>query len=231
MDKAETRNAQVGVSQSKLPYWLQGSEMGERIFSHDWTDSGLGPPSTWPHHLKFAVNTMLLMPLAAILLWGRDLIQIYNNGCRDVIGAKHPTYLGRPARECWPEIWDFVSPITEAVMQRWESFDFEDKRLVLNRGGAPEEVFVTLTFSPVAGNIFAESPNGLTSERGVAGGVLVTVTETTELVRARACEAERARLKEALAEQALRKSENRFRQALEIDTVGVVLFNKKGLVI
>lgn len=100
-------------------------------------------------------------------------------------------------------------------MQWWESFDFEDKRLVLNRNEAPEEVFVTLTYSPVPGNIFDESPNGLTIERGEAGGVLVTVTETTGLVRAHACEAERALLKEALAEQALRKSENRFRQALE----------------
>ena len=60
--------------------------------------------------------------------------------------------------------------------------------------------------------------------------MLVTVNETTELVRARACEAERVQLKEALAEQALRESENRFRQALEIDTVGVVFFNNQAVV-
>lgn len=223
------RNAQEGVSQSELPYWLQGSEMGQVIFDHDWTDSGLGPLLTWPHHLKFAVNTMLLMPSAAILLWGRDLVQIYNDGCRNLMGAKHSVCLGRPTRECWPEIWDFAFPICEAVMQRWESFNFEDKRLVVNRNGTSEEVFATLAYSPVPGNIFAEIPDGVTVERAEAGGVLVMVTETTELVRARACEAEKAQLKEALAEQALRESENRFRQALEIDTVGVVFFDNAGL--
>ena len=223
---------EVGANQSKLPYWLLGSEMGEVIFAHDWTDSGLGPLSTWPPHLKFAVNTMLLMPSAAMLLWGRDLLQIYNDRCRDLMGAMHPICLGRTTRECWPEVWDFASPICEAVMQRWESFDFEDKRLVVDRGnGALEEVFVTLTYSPVPGNIFAEIPDGITVERGEAAGILVMVTETTELVRARACEAERVRLKEALAEQALRESENRFRRALEIDTVGVVFFNNQGVVI
>lgn len=226
---AEIKNLHGGICQSKLPGWLQGSEMGEIIFAHDWAGSSLGLVGKWPQYLKFAVNTMLLMPSAAMLLWDRDLIQIYNDSCRSLMGAKHPLCLGRSVRECWPEIWDFASPICEAVLQRWESFNFEDKRLVVNRNGVAEEVFVTLTYSPVPGNIFADLSEGMTTERGEAGGVLVTITETTELVKARACEAERARLKEALAEQALRESENRFQQALEIDTVGVVFFDNAGL--
>ena len=230
MKKAKMRNAQVGASQTRLPHWLQGTEMGEVIFAHDWADSGLGPLSTWPGHLKFAVSTMLLMPSAAILLWGRDLLQIYNDSCRDLMGAKHAISLGRPIQECWPEIGECASSICDAVMQRWKSFDFEDERLVVNRNEAPEEVFVTLTYSPVPGNIFAETSSGETTERAEAAGVLVTVNETTKLIRARACEAERVQLKEALAEQALRESQNRFRHALEIDTVGVVFFNNQGLV-
>jgi hypothetical protein len=51
--------------------------MGEAIFVRDWADSSLGLLTTLPHHLKFAVNTMPLMPSAAILLWGRDPLQIY----------------------------------------------------------------------------------------------------------------------------------------------------------
>ena len=90
MKKAKMRNAQVGTSQTRLPHWLQGTEMGEVIFAHDWADSGLGPLSTWPGHLKFAVSTVLLMPSAAILLWGRDLLQIYNDSCRDLMGGSIP---------------------------------------------------------------------------------------------------------------------------------------------
>ena len=230
MRKGKMRNAQVGTSQTRLPHWLQGTEMGEVIFAHDWADSGLGPLSTWPGHLKFAVSTMLLMPSAAILLWGRDLLQIYNDSCRDLMGGKHSISLGRPIQECWPEIGECASSICDAVMQRWKSFDFEDERLVVNRNEAPEEVFVTLTYSPVPGNIFAETSSGETTERAEAAGVLVTVNETTKLIRARACEAERVQLKEALAEQALRESQNRFRHALEIDTVGVVFFDNQGVV-
>lgn len=229
MKKAEVKNIHGGALRSKLPNWLQGSEMGEMISAHDWTDSSLGPARKWPQHLKFAVNTMLLMPSPAMLLWGRDLIQIYNDSCRNLMGAKHPLCLGRSVQECWPEIWDFASPICEAVLQRWESFNFEDKRLVVNRNGVAEEVFATLSYSPVPGNIFAKLSNTMTNERGEAGAVLVTITETTELVRARACEVEKVRLKEALAEQALRESENRFRQAIAIDTVGVVFFDNAGL--
>ena len=190
----------------------------------------LGRSRRGQSHLKFAVSTMLLMPSATILLWGRDLLQIYNDSCRDLMGAKHAISLGRPIQECWPEIGECASSICDAVMQRWKSFDFEDERLVVNRNEAPEEVFVTLTYSPVPGNIFAETSSGETTERAEAAGVLVTVNETTKLIRARACEAERVQLKEALAEQALRESQNRFRHALEIDTVGVVFFNNQGLV-
>ena len=165
------RNAQVGANQSKLPYWLQGSEMGEVIFAHDWSGSGLGPLSTWPNYLKFAVNMVLLMPSPAILLWGRDLLQIYNDSCRNLMRAKHSICLSQPIRECWPEIWDCASTICDSVMRRWESFDFEDVHLRVNRNGALEEVFVTLTYSPVPGNYFAEIPDGKTIERGEAGGV------------------------------------------------------------
>ncbi|HKX54406.1 MAG TPA: PAS domain-containing protein, partial [Nitrosospira sp.] len=214
---------------AEIPGWLLGSEMGELIFTHDWTDSGLGPISTWPPPLRFAVNMMLLMPSAVLLLWGPKLIQIYNDSYRNLMAAKHPDGLGQPVSECWPEVWHFLAPICEGVMERGESFGFDDQPLVINRTGNPEEVFFKLTYSPIR-NIkdgFSASTSEGAEQAGVAG-VLVTVTETTELVRARASEAESIRLREALAEQALRESEQRFRQALEIETVGIIFFNSKN---
>ena len=88
MRKAEFE-AKANMSQAEMPGWLLGSEMGKLIFAHDWTDSGLGPISTWRRNLQFAVNIMLLMPSAVILLWGPKLIQIYNDGCRDR-NDRHP---------------------------------------------------------------------------------------------------------------------------------------------
>ena len=197
------------MSLPEIPAWLRGSEMGLQIFAHDWTESGLGPIENWPPQLQLAVNIVLLLPSAAILLWGPDFIQIYNDRFRDTMGGKQPDALGQPVRVSWPEAWDFTAPIIEGVMMRRESHVFEEQRLVLNRKGAPEECFLRLTYSPVPGALpgqpgFDETP---------PGGVLVTVLDTTELVNARRREAERVQLKDALQAKRIELLEEVFRTA------------------
>jgi PAS domain S-box-containing protein len=199
-----------------MPLWLRGSEMGELIYARDWDESGLGPIPAWPPSLRLAVGMLLPLPSAGLLLWGPKLIQIYNDRYRDLMGAKHPGGLGQPVRECWPELWDFLGPICDGVMQRRESFMFDDKRLVVERHGTPEEAFFKLTFSPVPGGITEASvADGSDAGRDALapGGVLVTVNETTGLIRARALEAERVRLNEALQAKRIQLLEEVFRNA------------------
>jgi PAS domain S-box-containing protein len=199
-----------------MPPWLRGSEMGELIYARDWDESGLGPIPAWPPNLRLAVGMLLPLPSAGLLLWGPKLIQIYNDRYRDLMGAKHPRGLGQPVRECWPEVWDFLEPICDGVMQRRESFMFDDKRLVIERHGTPEEAFFKLTFSPVPGGI-AEASAADGSDAGrdalAPGGVFVTVNETTGLIRARVLEAERVRLNEALQAKRIQLLEEVFRNA------------------
>ena len=196
------------IDQSKMPHWLHGSEMGELICIHDWTASGLGPIQAWPPHLQLAVNIILLLPSAAILLWGPNLIQIYNDRFRNLMGCKHPRGLGEMVSKCWPEAWNFVGPVCEGVMRRGESLIFDEQRLVLNRNGGPEEAFFRLTYSPLPGGMPCD-----TASAAAAGGVLVTVNETTELVRARNREAERIQLKEAMQAKRIGLLEEIFRNA------------------
>jgi PAS domain S-box-containing protein len=196
------------IDQSEMPHWLRSSEMGELIFIHDWAASGLGPVQAWPPHLQLAVNIILLLPSAAILLWGSNLIQIYNDRFRDLMGCKHPQGLGQMVSKCWPEAWNFVGPVCEGVMRRGESLIFDEQRLVLNRNGGPEEAFFRLTYSPVPGGM-----PGDTVSAAAAGGVLVTVNETTDLVHARAREAERIQLKEAMQAKRIGLLEEIFRNA------------------
>lgn len=193
------------MNQSEIPAWLRGSEMGELIYRHDWAGSGLGPIEAWPLNLKLAVNTVLMLPSATLLLWGDKLAQIYNDSYRDLIGAKHPRGLGQPVGECWPEVLDFIAPICEGVMQRRESFIFDDQPLTINRNGTLEESYFKLTYSPVLDD------GGI--DTGVPGGVLITVSETTELIRMRKLEAERARLKEAVQTKRIQLLEDVFRHA------------------
>jgi PAS domain S-box-containing protein len=94
-------------------------------------------------------------------------------------------------------------------MTRRESYLFDEQRLVLNRTGVPEECFFRLTYSPLPGAL----PDSSSSHDAAPGGVLVTVTETTEMVRARDREAERIQLKEALQAKRIELLEKVFRTA------------------
>jgi PAS domain S-box-containing protein len=203
------------MNRAEMPGWLRGSEMGELILDHDWTESGLGPISTWPPNLKFAVSTILLMPSAALLLWGPRHIQIYNDSYRDLMGVKHPGGLGQPVSDCWPEVWSFLAPICEGVMQRRESFIFDDEPLVINRTGTPEEAFFRLTYSPIPDEIdsFSHNASNTGGAKTGAPGIFVTVSETTETIKERAWEAERARLREALQAKRIQLLEEVFHNA------------------
>ncbi len=106
-----------------------------------------------------------------VALWGSDLIQIYNDGYRALMGDKHPGGLGRPTREVWPEVWHINEPILRRALAG-ETVMFEDALYPVARHGLTENAWFTLSYSP------------LREEEGGVAGVLVTVFETTDRVRA-----------------------------------------------
>lgn len=162
-----------------------------------WSDTPLGPIEAWPASLRSTASLVVASPVPMIVLWGPELVQIYNDGYREVMGKKHPAGLGQPSRECWPEVWEFTAPLYEGVVNRRESFQFEDQCFVIDRHGHQEEAFFTLSYSPAI------------NDAGDVGGVLVTVSETTAAV-------ERARM-----EEARRESEERLFTALEAADLGM----------
>ncbi|MBM7115099.1 sensor histidine kinase [Archangium primigenium] len=164
--------------------WPLGpSEMARRIREHDWTATPLGPSTHWPGALRTLVDMLLANGFPMIALWGPDLIQLYNDGYRDIMGLKHPAGLGQATQVCWPEVWHINAPIYARVLQG-ESLSFEDALYPLMRNGLLENVWLSLSYSP------------LRDETGTIAGVLVTLVETTESLRAAA---------------ELRESEARFR--------------------
>ena len=174
-----------------LAPWPRGeSEMARRVREHDWTATELGAMEHWPPSLKAIVDLLLPCGFPMIVLWGPDLVQIYNDGYRDVMGAKHPWGLGRPTSECWPEVWHINGPIYDRV-RAGETVNVTDGLYPLARNGELEDVWFTLSYSPVR------------DEAGGIAGVLVTLQETTHRILA-----ERGR---AEAEASLRESEARFR--------------------
>ncbi|MEO6865143.1 MAG: PAS domain-containing protein [Gemmatimonadaceae bacterium] len=155
---------------------------------HDWTGSLLGPVKGWPESLRTIAATVLGSGFPMIVLWGPDLIQIYNDAYIPFLGTKHPSGLGRPTRECWPEAWAFNEPIYARV-SRGETVNLEDQLYQLLRHGPdepPDDVYITLSYSPVR------------DESGEVGGVLVTLLDTTHRVTANALEKDRDALRDTL---------------------------------
>lgn len=171
-------------------------ELARLCRDKDWSATPLGPIELWPASLRTIASLVIAAPAPMIVLWGPELVQIYNDGYRDVMGSKHPKGLGQSTRECWPEVWEFNAPLYEGVVTRRETYRFEDQRLVIERHGHSEEAYFTLTYSPA-------TDDGLK-----VGGVLVTVFETTGAVE---------RLK---AQEAQRESEERLRIAIEAADLG-----------
>jgi PAS domain S-box-containing protein len=161
-------------------------ELATRCRSLDWAATRLGPAEQWPASLRTAAAMVVAAGCPMVLLWGRDLVQVYNDGCRALMGAKHPTGLGQPNRECWPEVWDLSAPVYEQVLAG-NTVRLEDALFPIARDGAgPTDAWFTLAYSPV--------PN----DDGGVGGILVVVAETTEHVVGRAAQAERERLERRL---------------------------------
>ncbi len=167
-------------------------EMAARVASFDWAATSLGARETWSQSLKVIVATILASQFPMAVRWGRDFVQIYNDGYRSILGEKHPSALGRPFREAWPETQAQLAPLHLAILAGERgAFFSEDMLLRLQRHGeAFEDTHFTLSYSPIPDDT---APSGV-------GGVLVTGVETTARVRVerrlREREAELARVQE-----------------------------------
>ena len=53
--------------------------MAQRIRTHDWGATPLGPQETWPQSLKSAVEICLASGFPNFIFWGPELIMLYND--------------------------------------------------------------------------------------------------------------------------------------------------------
>ena len=179
-----------------LQFLSGGGKMGELIRSFDWSKTAVGSPATWPQSLRIAARIMLDCPFGMYIAWGREYIQMYNDGYRPILGStKHPQALGISTRKTFEEVWPTIGPMFDGVMQG-SPIGFPDFILHLDRNGFVEECFFDFSYSPIR------------LEDGTVGGVLVTVIETTGKVK---------------AVKALKESEQRFQNLVREANVGIIV--------
>jgi PAS domain S-box-containing protein len=136
----------------------------------DWSETALGPVESWPQSLRTCVRIILTSRQPMFVWWGDDLINLYNDAYRSIVGGKHPGCLGQPARIVWREIWDQVSPRAQSAMLSNEGTYDDSLLLIMERYGYREETYYTFSYSPV--------PNDL----GGNGGIICANTDNTQRI-------------------------------------------------
>lgn len=168
-------------------------EMRARCRGRDWAATPLGPVETWPAALRWAVRTAMDSPFPMNLWCGPELVLIYNDGYRHVLGDKHPGALGRPGSQVWREIWPEIAPMFEQIRAGGPPAYADDAPFVIERHDAAGNA--AAPGEPNAWFTFALSP-----VRDDAGGIVAflnVVSETTGRILAeRQLQAERGRLAE-----------------------------------
>ena len=175
--------------------------MAGRMRAHDWDTTPLGPLEHWPQRLKTVTDLLLCSRRANYILYGPSLTLIYNDVYIPMLGAKHPSALGRPYQEVWPETWVQSEHLLMAALQ------------------GKAQYFVDCPFSfpddaehPIRWFTFTWTP--LRDSEGVVRGLYASSTETT---------------KQVLAQEQLRESEERLRFVTGRAGVGCWSFNIETL--
>jgi len=142
--------AQAPPASTAAPsYLLGGGEMGALIRAYDWAASSLGPAEAWPQSLKTAIRIMLTSRQPIWIGWGPELLFFYNDPYKSIIGGKHPGALGQPTSVVWREIWSDIDPLLRTALTGTEGTFTEQKLLIMERNGYPEETYYTFSYSPI----------------------------------------------------------------------------------
>jgi signal transduction histidine kinase/CheY-like chemotaxis protein len=147
-----------------------GGEMGERMRAKDWSQTPLGPVERWPQSLKTIVRIMLTSRQPIWIGWGPELIKLYNDPYKAIVGGKHPQALGQPASVVWREVWDELGPRLATALHKNEGTYDEALLLIMERYGYQEETYYTFSYSPVP------------ADEGGVGGIICANTDDTQRV-------------------------------------------------
>src|SRR6185312_3140087 len=170
IEAPRVQQAQNASSSNVEALFAGGGETGSLMASMDWASTPLGPVQNWPQNLKTCLRIILTSRQPMFVWWGDDLINLYNDAYKSIVGDKHPGALGQPARVVWREIWDQVEPRAKSAMETNEGTYDEALLLIMERYGYQEETYYTFSYSPV--------PN----EQGGTGGIICANTDDTQRI-------------------------------------------------
>ncbi len=155
-------------------FLIGDGRMAQKIASHSWSETPLGPIETWPAALRSVLQMMLYQRQAICLFWGPELRILYNDAYAPILGKREPLALGQPFAEVWSDVWTDVKPFADTALRGEGTFS-EDLPLTMTRNGYEEETFWTFSYSPL-----------FNDGNQIAGIINVAIETTTNVLARRA---------------------------------------------
>ena len=141
------------VSQPELdnklcPQIVGNGEMSQAIRNFDWESTPLGPIETWSETLLTTVNLILCSRYPSMILWGQQMVMLYNDAFIAMLADRHPA-LGRMGREFWTDVWPVVGEQLEAVLSDGTHFLFEKALVPILWNGVLQDAYFDYTYTPI----------------------------------------------------------------------------------
>jgi signal transduction histidine kinase/CheY-like chemotaxis protein len=161
----------MGVVMQQLSYSIEGdSETAGLARRKDWRTTPLGPVEQWPQSLRTSLSICLACRFPIVLIWGPEMVVLYNDAFIPVLGNQHPAAMGGSAREVWADVWQVVGPMLQSVLATGQAVKADDLPLLMKRNGYDEETYFSFSYSLIA------------DETCGVGGIFTPVFESSEKV-------------------------------------------------
>lgn len=171
----------------------------------DWSRTSMGLVEQWPATLLATTRIMLGNDVPMMLWWGPELVQLYNDAFRSLLGDRHPHCLARPGTATWGELWPRLEPGARQVLAGEGPQRSDGLWLEVERDGRRSMACFTFRYGPVP------------DDREGVVGVLVIAEKVTvaDHVREAAARAERER-----AQRIAQYAETRLHLVLDAASLG-----------
>jgi hypothetical protein len=138
----------------QLPFFPSEETKHIEFFrSFDWSLTSLGPMNTWPPLLLQMCQQIMADSRPVALYWGTERAIIYNCPYIKIAGEKHPSLMGKPAIDAWPDVSKLlISRVEKAAETGQASADEEWLIFVERTNGQPEETYLSWSVIPIFQN-------------------------------------------------------------------------------
>lgn len=118
----------------------------ESFERHDWEQTPLGPPETWPRQLRFLCDFLLGSEQPMFLLWGPSRAFVFNRAYQVIWNIDSLQNLGQAIEDVSGVLWPEFAPLVERVFSG-DSFLRTDFPIVGQQGEPPR--YFDFSYTPV----------------------------------------------------------------------------------